>query len=568
MAYDGLVNYSVVSELKNRIINGKIDKIFEPNFEEIVLGIYSNKEKFALDLVINPQFYRANLTTHTKQNPSQAPNFCMTLRKYLLGTHIVNIYTNNLERIIFIELEGYNKSKDESKKTLVVELMGKHSNIILIDKENMIIDSLKHFSKNSGSYRNIFAGEKYTLPKSDKIDFFEVKDKDEFYRIIENNSIKLNSKSLIDIISNTFTGFSKSSISAIEMSNNLSDSLEKENIYKLFNYITQIVNNSEKNICKKFDNKNDYFLINSKKENPLEINWFLDDYYTSKEVDNTFLNYRNGLLKLILNKLHKLNTKLDLVNEKINECKDINKYKLYGELITSNLYRIDNHNLESITLDNYYDNNNSITIQLDKSITPSSNAKKFFKKYQKLKNAKAIVEEQKMKIVSDIDYLESIVYEIESANNISDVDEIYSEISELNMNLTNKKTVKKKSTQNKLKKINNIGEPLKFNINGFCVLVGKNNKQNDYLTTKIANKEDIWLHVKDFQGSHVIILTDNRIPSQETINTCAGLAKKYSKASQSSNITVDYTSIKNVKKPSGSKPGMVIYTNNKSVTVK
>ena len=568
MAYDGLVNYSVVSELKNRIINGKIDKIFEPNFEEIVLGIYSNKEKFALDLVINPQFYRANLTTHTKQNPSQAPNFCMTLRKYLLGTHIVNIYTNNLERIIFIELEGYNKSKDESKKTLVVELMGKHSNIILIDKENMIIDSLKHFSKNSGSYRNIFAGEKYTLPKSDKIDFFEVKDKDEFYRIIENNSIKLNSKSLIDIISNTFTGFSKSSISAIEMSNNLSDSLEKENIYNLFNYITQIVNNSEKNICKKFDNKNDYFLINSKKENPLEINWFLDDYYTSKEVDNTFLNYRNGLLKLILNKLHKLNTKLDLVNEKINECKDINKYKLYGELITSNLYRIDNHNLESITLDNYYDNNNSITIQLDKSITPSSNAKKFFKKYQKLKNAKAIVEEQKMKIVSDIDYLESIVYEIESANNISDVDEIYSEISELNMNLTNKKTVKKKSTQNKLKKINNIGEPLKFDINGFCVLVGKNNKQNDYLTTKIANKEDIWLHVKDFQGSHVIILTDNRIPSQETINTCAGLAKKYSKASQSSNITVDYTSIKNVKKPSGSKPGMVIYTNNKSVTVK
>lgn len=492
----------------------------------------------------------------------------MTLRKYLLGTHITNIYTNNLERIIFIELEGYNKSKDESKKTLVVELMGKHSNIILIDNENIIIDSLKHFSTNSGSYRNIYAGEKYILPKSDKIDFFEVKDKDEFYRIIENNSIKLNSKSLIDIISNTFTGFSKSSINAIEINNNLSDDLDKENIYNLYNYIIQIVNNSENNICKKFDNKNDYFLINSKKENPLEINWFLDDYYTSKEVDNTFLNYRNGLLKLILNKLHKLNTKLDLVNEKINECKDINKYKLYGELITSNLYRIDNHNLESITLDNYYDNNNSITIQLDKSITPSSNAKKFFKKYQKLKNAKAIVEEQKMKIVSDIDYLESIVYEIESANNISDVDEIYSEISELNMNLTNKKTVKKKSTQNKLKKINNIGEPLKFNINGFCVLVGKNNKQNDYLTTKIANKEDIWLHVKDFQGSHVIILTDNRIPSQETINTCAGLAKKYSKASQSSNITVDYTSIKNVKKPSGSKPGMVIYTNNKSVTVK
>lgn len=492
----------------------------------------------------------------------------MTLRKYLLGTHITNIYTNNLERIIFIELEGYNKSKDDSKKTLIAELMGKHSNIILVDKENMIIDSLKHFSKNSGSYRNIFAGEKYTLPKSDKIDFFEVKDKDEFYRIIENNSIKLNTKSLVNIVSNTFTGFSKSSINAIEINNNLSDDIDKENIYNFFNYIVQIVNNSENNICKKFDNKNDYFLINSKKENPLQINWFLDDYYTKKEVDSTFLNYRNGLLKLILNKLHKLNDKLDLVNEKITECKDTDKYRLFGEFITSNLYRIDNHNLESITLENYYDNNNLITIPLDKSITPSANAKKFFKKYQKLKNAKSIVEDQKIKIVSDIDYLESIVFEIESANNISDIDEIYSEISELNMNLTNKKTVKKKSNQHGLKKSNNIGEPLKFDIDGFSILVGKNNKQNDYLTTKFANKEDIWLHVKDFQGSHVIIRTDSKTPSQETINKCAELAKKHSKANQSSNITVDYTFIKNVKKPSGSRPGMVIYTNNKSVTVK
>lgn len=492
----------------------------------------------------------------------------MTLRKYLLGTHITNIYTNNLERIICIELGGYNKSKNESKKTLIIELMGKHSNIILVDNENIIIDSLKHFSTNSGSYRNIYAGEKYILPKSDKIDFFEVKDKDEFYRIIENNSIKSNSRSLVNIVSNTFTGFSRSSINAIEINNNLSDDLDKENIYNLYNYIIQIVNNSENNICKKFDNKNDYFLLNSKKENPLQINWFLDDYYTKKEVDSTFLNYRNSLLKLILNKLHKLNNKLDLVNEKITECKDTDTYRLFGELITSNLYRIDNHNLESITLENYYDNNNLITIPLDKSITPSANAKKFFKKYQKLKNAKSIVEDQKVKIVSDIDYLESIVFEIESANNISDIDEIYSEISELNMKLTSKKTIKKKSTQHGLKKSNNIGEPLKFDIDGFSVLVGKNNKQNDYLTTKFANNEDIWLHVKDFQGSHVIIRTDNKIPTQETINKCAELAKKYSKANQSSNIIVDYTFVKNVKKPSGSKPGMVIYTNNKSVTVK
>ena len=495
----------------------------------------------------------------------------MTLRKYLIGTHITNIYTNNLERIIFIELEGYNKSKDISAKKLVVELMGRHSNIILVDSENVIIDALRHFSLNSGSYRNIFAGEKYVLPKADKLDFFDVNDAEEFYRIIENNSIKLNSSSLVNIIANTFTGISKASIKAIEAELQISDELTKENILSVFNYISKLVHNCSNNICKKFENKNDYFLINnSEKADDLQINWFLDDYYTSKEIDTTFTNYRNSLLKLILNKLHKLNSKLDLINEKIAECKDTDKYRLYGELITSNLYRIDEHNVESITLENYYDNNSPITIPLDKSISPSTNAKKFFKKYQKLKNAKSIVDEQKLHILADIDYLESIVYEIESANNVADIDDIYAEIQGENLSLknknSNKKTVLKKKRENKFEP--HIGEPLKYEVDGFTVLVGKNNKQNDYLTTKFANDNDIWLHVKDLQGSHVIIRTENKEPNQDTINKCAMLAKAHSKAEQSSNVTVDYTLVKYVKKPSGSKPGMVIYTHEKSVTVK
>ncbi len=502
----------------------------------------------------------------------------MTLRKYLVGTHISSIYTNNLERIIFIEVEGYNKSKDISSKKLIVELMGRHSNIILVDSENVIIDALRHFSLNSGSYRNIFAGEKYVLPKADKLDFFDVNDAEEFYAIIQNNSIKLNSPSLVNIVSNTFTGISKASVKAIEAELHLSDDLNAENVASVFNYISKFVHNCSNNICKKFESKNDYFLVNSsEKADELQINWFLDDYYTSKEIDATFTNYRNSLLKLILNKLHKLNSKLDLINEKIAECKDTDKYRLYGELITSNLYRIDNHNVNSITLENYYDNNSPITILLDKSISPSANAKKFFKKYQKLKNAKSIVDEQKLHILADIDYLESIVYEIESADSVADIDEIYAEIQEENVSLKNgnkngNKNANKKSSINKKKKENtfepHIGEPLKFEVDGFTVLVGKNNKQNDYLTTKFANDNDIWLHVKDFQGSHVIIRTENKVPSQDTINKCAMLAKAHSKAEQSSNATVDYTLVKYVKKPSGSKPGMVIYTHEKSVTIK
>lgn len=568
MAFDGLVNYSIVKELKNKIINGKIDKIFEPNFEEILLGIYSNGNKYALDLVVSSNYYRANLTTNAKPNPSKAPNFCMTLRKYLLGTHISNIYTNGLERIIFVEFEGYNKSKDFSTKKLIIELMGKHSNIILVDDKNVIIDSLKHFSVNSGSMRNIFSGSKYESPKSDKLDFFSITSEDEFYNVLKNNGIRLNTDSLISILSNTFTGISKTSIKSFEKLLNISDDLNKVSANMLFSYISNILS-SDKVIASFFDDNYSLELASSIKGNDLQINFFLDDYYFSKENTNNFITYRNNLLKLILLKLNKLNNKLDLINKKITECQDAEKYKLYGELITSNLYKISDYNTDSITLENYYDNNKEITIPLDKSISPSSNAKKFFKKYKKLKTAKEFVDMQKETILKDIYYLESVVYEINSATNISDIDEIYSEIQETSTNILNakKKQISKKKTI--IKKVpNKIGEILKYNIDGFTVLVGKNNKQNDFLTTKFANDNDMWLHVKDFQGSHVIIRTENKEPSQDTINKCAMLAKAHSKANQSSNATVDYTLVKYVKKPSGSKPGMVIYTHEKSVTVK
>lgn len=569
MAYDGLVNYTIVHELKSKIINGKIDKIFEPNFDEIILGIYSNGIKYALNLVIHPQYYRTNLTTNIKPNPQQAPNFCMSLRKYLVGSHITNIYTNNLERTVFIEFEGYNKSKDFSSKKLVIELMGKHSNIILLDSNNTIIESFKHFSTNSGSYRDIFAGAKYILPKSDKLDFIDISDEGEFFRVLENNSKKLTSNSLTNVISRTFTGISKPSIQSFEYFLNITDEINKENAFKLFNYIQNIIKRNLDIKCTNY--KENYALLVPKLSNfsylesevpDLQVNFFLDDYYTAKENETTFINYRNSILKLILNRLEKLKSKLENVNSKIAECKDAEKYRLYGELITSNLYRIKDYNVPSITLENYYDNNNSIIIDLDESITPSANAKKFFKKYKKLKTAKDFVDLQKDSIVNDIKYFEDIVYKIEQCKNIFELDKIYDNIEKANIISHNKKNQKKDSISSP-----NTSEPLKFEIDGFVVLVGKNSKQNDYLTTKIANKDDIWFHVKDFHGSHVILKTENKTPTQETINKCASLAKKYSKASQSSNITVDYALVKYVKKPSGSRPGMVIYTNNQSVIV-
>lgn len=566
MAYDGLVNYSIVKELKHKIINGKIDKIYEPNFNEILLGIYNGGNKYALDLVTSSNYYRANLTTKSKQNPNQAPNFCMSLRKYLLGTHITNIYTNGLERIIFIEFEGYNKTKDFSKKKLIVELMGKHSNIILVNDTNIIIDALKHFSIVSGSTRNIYSGTKYELPKSNKINFFDVNNSDEFYRILDNNSLKLKTNSLINIISNTFEGISKHSISLFENSLNITDDLNIESSIVLFEYIHDIINNNNV-IGELFDNNYSLKVI-SNKENDLQLNFFLDDYYVSKETKTNFTNYRNNLLKLISLKLDKLNNKLNMLNEKIEECSNAEKYKMYGELITSNLYRINNYNTDYITLENYYDNNKKITIPLDKSITPSANAKTFFKKYKKLKTAKEFVSKQKIDIFNTINYLETVIYEINSAENVTDIDDIYIELQESDKHLIKTKDNKNIKKKNSSKHTHNkIGDLLKYTVDGFHVLVGKNNKQNDYITTKLADKNDYWFHVKDFPGSHVILKTENKTPSQETLYKCANLAKMHSKAKQSSNVLVDYTYIKYVKKPSSSKPGMVIYKNQKTINV-
>ena len=587
MAYDGLMNFSVVNEIKDKIINGKVDKIFEPSYEEILLGIYSNGVKYALTFNINSKYYRANLTTHPKPNPNQAPNFCMTLRKYLLGTHITNIYTDNLERIIFIEFEGFNKSNDFSIKKLVIELMGKHSNIILLNNEDIIIDALKHFSLNSGSNRNIFAGEKYCAPKSDKLDFVEIKDKDEFYRVLVNNSKRLGSSSMQKILSSTFTGICKTSVQAFETWLDIENELSETSSHKLFEYIGKLLESTENVACVGFND--DYALKyisnyttskpnannnSNAKDNNLQINFFIDDYYIEKENSTTFVNYRDSLLRFILNRLKKFNEKLDSINAKLQECKEAENYRLYGELITSNLYRIKEHNVEEITLENYYDNNSPITIALDKSISPSANAKKFFKKYQKLKSTKQYVDKQKVDIVANIDYLESIVYEINSAKTINELDNIYGELIETSVikEKSSGKTVKKNSKNKNIGHLSlaksGIGEPLKFEVDGFTVLVGKINRQNDYLTTKVANENDIWLHVKNFHGSHVILKTANKVPSQETINKCASLAKEHSKASQSSNVPVDYTFVKYVKKPSGSKPGMVIYTHEQTVIVK
>lgn len=559
MAFDGIITKQIVLELNNSIVGGKINKVFEPNKNEIILGIYCNGKNYLLNISISSSNYRLNLTTNSKPNPINAPNFCMLLRKYLIGSKITNIYSNSLERIVFIELEGFNELNDIVTKKLVIELMGKHSNIILLNNNGFIIDSLRHLDSSSNSYRDILPAREYVLPPSDKLDFNKIT-LDDF--IIDGK--------ISDYISSKYNGISKVFVLNILDELNISDeNYTNQDVEKIYNYIKSILNNlGTNNITTVDSNNNDYTIKLMKHEDILQTNFFLDDFYKVKEDNEIVMNYKNNLLRLVLSALKKITKKVNNINLKLKECESMDTYRIYGELITSNLYRIDNSiNVSSILLENYYDNNNLIEIPLDKSISPSYNAKKFFKKYNKLKSTLQIVSEQKFEAQNELNYLESIIYELENANNISELEEIDNEISENVLFKNNQKNSNVKKNKVNKRKVHNEYEPITYNVDGYTLYVGKNNKQNDYITTKLGKNEDIWFHTKDIRGSHVLLKSNGSKPNEHTIVTCAEIAAFYSKAKLSSNVPVDYCFIKNVKKPSGSKPGMVIYNNNKTINV-
>ena len=589
MAFDGIVTKAVVSELNTCLINGKINKIFEPNKNEILLGIYSGGKNYCLNISIDSVNYRINLTTNSKPNPQNVLNFCMVLRKHLTGGTIKRIYSTGLERIVFIDVDVYNELNDLITKTLVVELMGKHSNIILLNSEHTVIDSLRHLNKFDNSNREIFPGSKYLNIESDKKDFLTVKTFDEFYR-----DVSIDIENLPSTLSKVYNGFGKKNISYLLETLNIPTTVSTNDLKKVYSYLKDLFASMPDNVVLKeyAADKKGYFAYNAINDG-LTVNFFLDDFYTSKEQAEQFKQYRDTVLKLVLNHVGKIKERINTIDSKIADCANAEKYRLYGELITSNLYRTPDYPQSEVTLENYYDNNNLITIPLDEKFSPSKNAKNFFKKYRKLQNTIVIVEKQKELAEAELSYLDSIVYELEEVSTIEDIDNIYSEICDnlifgKNANTVNnhvynshdKIANSRNSKSNKQSSSSNM--PEKRNIDGYTVYIGKNNKQNDYLTCRLAQNSDIWFHTKDIHGSHVVLKVDSN-PNDSHANSensgisntfnvpdavlykCASVAAYYSKARMSQNVPVDYTLIKYVKKPNGAKPGMVIYTNNKTI---
>ena len=462
MAFDGFVNKAIVNELNTSIKGGKIVKIYQPSKDEFIYTIYANGNKYNLYICINSSNCRINLTSTKKDNPLTPPNFCMVLRKHLIGSKIKSIETRGLDRLVIFHLETYNELNDLINKKLIIELMGKHSNVILLNENDIIIDSARHIS----SARNILPANPYSLPESSKINIYDLKSED-FLKKFKNSQ-----SSFMKFVQNNFYGFSKTFINyvldilKIEIQN-----ITDYNIATFYEYIIRLSNNIDllriDCIDYSFNNKMDYVLISSENTSDLKVNTFIDNYYTYKEKSENFENYRNNVLKLILNILKKYEKRLSNINIKLKECNDMDKYKLYGELLTANLYRINNNiNIESISLENYYDNNDLIEIKLDKRYSPSVNAKRFFKKYNKLKNTLEIVSKHKEDTKKELDYIESIIYSLNSANNLNDVDEIYLEIQE---NILNNQPVSKQKNKPENKSV-----PIALDIDGYNVFVGRN----------------------------------------------------------------------------------------------
>ena len=571
MAFDGFITKSIISELKGLIIGAKVNKVYEPTKNEVVLSLYNNGENYLLNLCANPEFCRIHLTNYTKQNPQNAYNFCMLLRKYLVGGRIINISNFDLERTVEIQFECYNDLNDLVKRKLYIEIMSRHSNVILTNENNIIIDTLKHCD----SSRDLLPAHEYTFMPITKESFLRLNSFEEFYKIFEEETASLEGVSLSKFFTNTFIGFSKPFIKENLSILNVSDlEFSKADLEKTYNHIKELISfmGTNKVTCKEIETK-DYTIITNKiTEESKSINAFIDDFYFNKEQNSLFINSRNNLLKIVSSSLKKTYKKLENINQKLKECDGMDTYRLYGELLTANLYKFDsNANVKEVTVDNYYDNNSPITIPMDISLSVQKNIEKYFKKYNKLKNALSIVSEQKKEAEKELDYIESIVFNLSNAKTINDISGVYEEIAE---NVSTKKAIAKQEKNKNIKK-KSSSEVIEFEtqtIDGFTVYIGKNNMQNDYISLRLSNPNDIWFHTQKIHGSHVLLrnsenLEIDEIPENVLFN-CAKLAKENSKASTSLNVSVDYCYAKFVKKASGSRPGMVIYNNFKTIIVK
>ena len=573
MSLDGIVTKAIVKEFKNTILGGRVDKIYQHEKDEILIQVYNKGKNNKLLISASSNNPRIHLTNHDKSNPSSPPMFCMLLRKHLGRGLISNIEQLDMDRVIFIDISSLDELGSRTEKRLVVEIMGKYSNIILIDKtSNRIIDSITRVTHDMSRIRQVLPGKEYFPPKQDnKLNPLDI-GKEIFIKLMdEDNGNKLvfkhfytNYIGLGPLIAKEICYQANVQIDVPLASLNIE---EKEIIFASFKNIMDKLKAEDFNpILIKNEYSNNFIGfysldIDHLGKNKLyldSISKVLDEYYRKNDMMDRVNQKAQALKKSVQTKLTRSSNKLAKQKEELLKSKNREIYKIYADLISANIHRIDK-GMEEIQLENFYSENMEvITIPLDKKYSPQENAQNYYKKYSKLKNAHQLLLKQIPETEEEVYYLENIMNSIDNCTQVDEIEEIKEELIKEGYLKGKLKKGKKKTTSKPHHYISS---------DGFHIYVGKNNKQNDYLTLKFAQKEDLWFHTQKIPGSHVILKVENREIPNSTLEEAAILAAYYSKGKNSTNVPVDYTEKKNVKKPKKAKGGMVIYENFSTIFV-
>ncbi len=583
MAFDGITTKHLIKELQETIVGGRIRKIYQPESDEIRMTINREKENYNLLISANANNPRVYLAEKLKENPGTPPSFCMVLRKHLLNGIIVDIVQHETDRVIEFSISGKNEFNDVVIKKLVVEIMGRNSNVILIDDktdvsgerqegEDIILDSMKKVGSGSNRYRQILPGKVYIYPPESGRQNFLSLTEDRYYKMVAENSETVTERfwvqcflGLSPIIAREFCfraglnpelklkEFSKKQLGYLYQAfSEVMDEIEKGPDCGIYYFRREIIDFSTVNLHHMTDNECTAYTNVSKM---LEAFYYIKDKKIRFKAKSANLRHQlDTLLKKNYKKLQNLHQDMD--NSKKNE-----KNKLYGDLITANIYMIEK-GMEEVSLVDYTDPEmKTVRVHLKVNETPSQNAQRFYKKYNKGKRAQIQLAEQIKTTEEQVYYLESLTGGLDQSTELNELDEIRHEFmhSEFNKKGLTSKEAKKKIAASK---------PLHFiSSEGFDIYVGKNNYQNDYISTRLGVDEDCWLHVKDIPGSHVLVVANGRFITEDTLLEAGMLAAWHSKAKNSENVPVDYVEFKYLKKPKKSKPGMVIFTNQNTMYV-
>lgn len=569
MAFDGFVLSNVVSELNHTILNGRIYKIYQPENDELVFIIKNNKENYRLFLSANASLPFVYLSNSQKSNPQSAPNFCMLLRKHIGNGRIISIQQPQMERIVIFTIEHLNEMGDICQKKIILELMGKHSNIIFTDHEDMIIDSIKHIGFAVSSVREVLPGRTYSFPPNQgKTSLLDL-NKDYFF-----NHIATLALPCAKAIYTSFSGISPALAqelcyrAEVEERTPLSElpREKSERLFYILDSFAKCITKEEFQPCVFLENgKPNEFSSTIFLSYPKEslktfdsISVLLEYYYYEKNLVTKIRQKSTDLRKIVSNAIERTSKKYDLQLAQLKDTQKREKYKIYGELLTTYGYEI-SQGESSFTTINYY-NNEEITIPLDPTLSPIDNAKKYFEKYNKLKRTYEALTELTVESKSELEHLLSIKTSLDIALQETDLIQVKQEL--MDYGYIKKKGPKGKKNAPKSKPFHYLTKE------GFHIYVGKNNFQNDELSFSFATGNDIWFHSKGMPGSHVILKTEGKEEIPDSVyEQAARLAAYYSSGRTAPKVEIDYTRKKNLKRPPASKPGFVIYHTNYSMLI-